>query len=94
MVVLTRRQREILMKMRDEDEEIIAYGLEVWCGLERISYKTLYHFLANLLVSNLEMEPHYYHINECGKLLLEGCRDIYRMSDGRYVEDWTAELRK
>lgn len=88
MILLTERQRQILTKMRDEGEDVIAYGIEVWCGYEKISMATLNFFLRHCLVSQNGMEPHHYDINESGKLLLEGRQDIYRLADGRYVEDW------
>jgi len=93
MIILSKRQRFILEMMRD-GEEIAADGLSVWCGNERTSRSTLNFFIENVLVSQDGVVGTYWHINESGKLLLEGRQDIYRMSDGRYVEDWRTEVIK
>lgn len=93
MIVLTPRQRCILEWMRD-GEEIAAEGIHAWCGNERISSATLRFFIDHVLVSRDSVSGMYWHINDSGRLLLEGRQDIYRMSDGRYVEDWRSDLYK
>jgi hypothetical protein len=87
MIILTKRQKQLLEMMRD-GEEMVIYGRDVWVGDERTSPKIWKFFIEHILISGDSVMKAYYHINESGKLLLEGRQDIYRMADGRYVEDW------
>lgn len=87
-ISLTKRQLEVLRKMRDEGEELAIDGTVGYVGTERISYSTFRAFLENVLISRESYSSIYWHINESGLRLLDGHKDIYRMADGRYVEDW------
>lgn len=90
MTRLTNRQREILNLMRD-GEELAAYGLEIWCGDIKTSRQLFNFLLRHVLISQDSEQEHYYHINEAGLRLLDGHQDIYRVANGRYVEDWRKE---
>jgi len=95
MITLTKRQREILTRMRDEEEDIAADGRSVYCGLEKISPATLHFFIEHVLISKTDYPGSiYWHINESGKLLLDGRQDIYCMADGTYTDDWMRNYPK
>lgn len=72
---LTRRQRQILTKMRDEDEELVYSKGCGWVGYERVS-KSVVFGLLRLMAIRMDQfskvgECERYEINETGRQLLE-----------------------
>lgn len=79
MPELTPRQREILIMMRDEDEEIVYEGGTAWVGDEQIAPKTVYALLRVAAISLDQFSKvggcERYSINETGLKLLEAAPD-------------------
>jgi hypothetical protein len=80
-VILTKREIEILTRMRDapegSDESELVYegGRAAWLGLSRVATRTLYKLLRLAAVSADPLSDggvERYHINETGRGLLEG----------------------
>lgn len=79
---LTKRQAEILRKMRDaapgSDECELVYegGRAAWLGLSRVASRTVYTFLRMCAISADSLERgggrtvERYHINETGRAIL------------------------
>lgn len=71
---LTKRQREILTKMRDEDEELVYSGGIAWVGLERTSGKLVMGLCRALAISMDTFsevgEYESYTINDTGRAML------------------------
>jgi hypothetical protein len=79
---LTKKQKALLQKMVDEDEDLVVYGHEVWVGDQRTSRHMWLFFLRNVLISQDSVLPHYYHINHSGKRALAGEEKIYQDANG------------
>lgn len=74
-VTLTKRQREVLTKMRDEDEELVYERGEAWVGDERTSAAVVFALLR-LMAIRMDQQStvggvERYTINETGRKLLD-----------------------
>lgn len=90
--LLTKRQRDILTKMRNkkhcEDGYIAQDGLVAYLGDERIAARTIFRFLLLCAISTdsfgKDGETRYYHINGTGEKLLDGDdSDVRKVWDSR-----------
>jgi hypothetical protein len=91
---LTRRQREVLTKLRDEpDCDLAVSGLECWVGNEKTSLALAYALLRLMLLSPVDMggSAAYYEINESGRRALDGLPP-YRDASGQYHDSVAALL--
>jgi hypothetical protein len=86
---LTKRQREVLQHLRDNEHDphegaITCEGLACWIGDERTNWKMVKSLIDIVVVSQeISSKVLYYTINESGKRLLDG-ELPYRDSQGRY----------
>jgi len=91
-VILTKREIEILTRMRDapegsdESELVFDGGRVAWLGLDHVATRTLYKFLRLAAISADSLERggggaiERYHINETGRGLLEGKAPLEALS--------------
>ena len=98
MLKLSKRAREILVILRDTEDELLYSGGQWWVDNAniRIGRTIPKFFLENVLISctgDKVGTTQYYHINECGKRLLAGEEKIYRGGSGEYYESMYALIK-
>ena len=98
MLKLSKRAREILVILRDTEDELFYSGGQWWVDNAniRIGRTIPKFFLENILISasgDKIGRIQYYHINECGKRLLAGEEKLYRGSSGKYYESTGALIK-
>jgi hypothetical protein len=74
-MILTTRQRQILQKMADTDEELVYERGEAWVGYDKTSARTVFALLRLCAISKDDTcseKMEVYTINETGRELLEG----------------------
>jgi hypothetical protein len=92
-VILTKREIEILSRMRDaapgsDDSELVFDGGRVaWLGLDHVATRTLYKFLRLAAISADPLsrgggrgDVERYHLNDTGRGLLEGKAPLEALS--------------
>ncbi len=99
MIKLTKRQKEILTLLRDNDDEIVINSGQCWVDQANIrtNKKLVNELLRYVLISANGCnagKSEYYHINESGLRLLAGETKIYRGANGKYYESFFMLMNK